>query len=108
MEPEWRETMSPSGPIYEWVQPHKTIILWKERITWALIWKTHEVWSELPTEIYKMIDGYMQKRMGKCFVCKAFTCEQYGSNRTALRCCNGILGYTFFGNSDEYKRLKRE
>jgi hypothetical protein len=109
--------MSPSGPIYEWAQPHKTIILWEERITWALIWKKHEVWSELPTEIYKLIDGYMQERMGQCFLCKAFACEEGSSNIYCSTICKNIQGYTFFGQSDlnpfptlsdKYKRLKGE
>jgi len=49
------------GPIYRWIQPCKKIILWKERITWALVWRTHTLWSELPAEIYRMIDVYMQE-----------------------------------------------
>jgi len=57
----------------------KKVILWKERITWALIWKTHALWSELPPEIYRMIDMHMQKTMFPCFECDLLKCESFRS-----------------------------
>jgi len=53
----------------------KTVILWKERITWALIWKTHTMWSELPPEIYRMIDKYMKKKVSQCLDCKRYVVD---------------------------------
>jgi len=88
------------GPIYRYIQPRKKIILWKERLTWAFIWRTHTLWSELPTEIYRMIDVYMQKTLLQCFTCKLYLCdERISSFYCSAYCKERQRGDTFFGHS---------